>query len=166
MAIRDAERLERIQLALREARLDALVCALPSNVLLVSGYWPVVGTSVAVATRDGAVGLAVPDDEDDLVLRLRAVLTRRELAQLRIACGVAENGFRAGAARVVPGASEREVAAAFRATLESYADDSGEPAARAGGFVFCMCGPDAALASRAYARTRARRIAPGDLVMV
>ena len=79
---------------------------------------------------------------------------------------MAEDAFRTAASGVVPGASEREVAAAFRATLEAYADSGGEPSARAGGFVFCMSGPDAALAGRAYARTRARLIQPGDLVMV
>jgi Xaa-Pro dipeptidase len=251
--VRDTDRIERIVAALHETRLDALVCTLPSNVLLLTGYWPVVGTSVAVATREGAVGLVVPFDEEDLALAgwadvrepfqpgslaelrplvevirpalgrvlerlgvgsgrvgyergpmlepssyagtnrygaalrdllldccpgvglfgadeilagLRAVLTPRELDRLRIACRVAEDAFRSGAARVVPGATEREVAAIFRATLEAYADTGGDPTARAGGFVFCMSGPDAALADRAYARTRARRIQPGDLVMV
>ena len=66
MSARDIERIERTVRALREARLDAVVCALPSNVLLLSGYWPVVGTSIAVATREGAVGLGAPADESDL----------------------------------------------------------------------------------------------------
>ena len=64
--MRDHERIGRIQRALREAGLDALVCALPSNVLLLSDYWPVVGTSVAVVTREGAVGVALPEDEQEL----------------------------------------------------------------------------------------------------
>ena len=46
--------------------MDALVCALPTNVLLVSGYWPVTGTSVAVITRNGVVHLLAPDDEAEL----------------------------------------------------------------------------------------------------
>jgi len=250
---RDAERIERIGQALRTAGMDALVCALPSNVLLLSGYWPVVGTSVAVATRDGGVGLVVPADEQDLaavgwadvlerftpgsldaltpltaalapalervlgrlgvagarigyehgpmlepssyagtnryivalrtllgqcapsadlvdadevLLDLRAVLTRLELAGVRTACRVAEDAFRAGAASIVAGATERDIAASFRATLAAYADAYGEGSARTGGFVFCMSGPNAATADRAYARTRGRRIRPGDLVMV
>ena len=224
-ASRDEDRVRLIQRALAAAELDVLVCALPSNVLLLAGYWPVVGTSVAVATRDGAVGLAVPEDErelaaagwadpletfapsslaelpplarslqpalgrvlgqlglgrgrigyehgpclepssyagtnrfivtlpdllaeacpqaaptpaDDVLLDLRAVLTPRELAGVRAACRVAEDAFRAGARSIVPGASEREVAATFRA----------------------------ALADRAYARSRGRRIEPGDAVLV
>jgi Xaa-Pro dipeptidase len=250
---RDAERLERIRLALRSAGMDALVCALPSNVLLLSGYWPVVGTSIAVATREGGVGLVVPADEEDMaavgwadvverftpgsldalvpltdavapavrrvfqrlgvatahigfehgpmlepssyagtnryigalrtvlsecapsanlveadeiLLELRAVLTRLELAGVRTACRVAEDAFRAGAASIVPGATERDIAASFRATLAAYADAYGEGSARTGGFVFCMSGPNAAMADRAYARTRGRRVQPGDLVMV
>jgi Xaa-Pro dipeptidase len=233
--------------------MDALVCALPSNVLLLSGYWPVVGTSIAVATREGGVGLVVPADEEDMaavgwadvverftpgsldalvpltdavapavrrvfqrlgvatahigfehgpmlepssyagtnryigalrtvlsecapsanlveadenLLELRAVLTRLELAGVRTACRVAEDAFRAGAASIVPGATERDIAASFRATLAAYADAYGEGSARTGGFVFCMSGPNAAMADRAYARTRGRRVQPGDLVMV
>jgi Xaa-Pro aminopeptidase len=46
--------------------IDALLCATPSNVLLVSGYWPVVGTSMAIATRSGAVVVIAPQDEEDL----------------------------------------------------------------------------------------------------
>ncbi len=253
MVTRDQERIDRVREALREAQLDALICALPSNVLLLSGYWPVVGTSVVIATREGGVGLVVPSDEaelakagwadvleslpptsldeltplldkltpmiervarqlgvergrigfergpmlepssyagtnryatalrdllsdccpsaalvsaDDLLLSLRAVLTSRELANVRVACHVAEDAFRTGAASIVPGATEREVAAAFRRTLAAYADAHDQESARAGGFVFCMSGPNAALADRAYARTRGRGIVAGDLVMV
>jgi Xaa-Pro aminopeptidase len=52
--------------ALDHTNWDLLVCAMPSNVLLLSGYWPAVGYSVALATRDGRIGLVVPEDEDDL----------------------------------------------------------------------------------------------------
>lgn len=251
--MRDAERIERNVQALRDAELDAVLCALPSNVLLLSGYWPVVGTGIAIATRDGAVGLAAPADEsdlasagwadpiesfhpgaldrlsplidvvmpalqrllrrlgvirgrlgfergpmlepssyagtnrygtalrdalpaccpgalavpaDDMLLGLRSVLTTRELGEVRQACRVAEDAYRAGARNVVPGASERVVAAAFRAPLIAYADAQGAAPLRAGGFMFCMSGPNAATADRAYARTRGRRIEAGDPVMV
>jgi Xaa-Pro aminopeptidase len=251
--VRDSERIERNVRALLDAGLDAVMCALPSDVLLLSGYWPVVGTSIAVATREGAIGLAVPADEadlaaagwadpievfnpgaldrlsplidvvmptlqrllrrlgvaggrlglergptlepssyagtnrygtalrdalpaccpearprpaDDLLLTLRSVLTTWELGEVRQACRVAEDAFRAGARSVVPGTSERQVAAAFRAPLIAYADAQGATPLRAGGFMFCMSGSNAATADRAYARTRGRRIDPGDTVMV
>jgi len=62
----DAERINRIREALERSNMDALVCALPTNVLLVSGYWPVIGTSIAVITRNGLVHLLAPEDEAEL----------------------------------------------------------------------------------------------------
>ena len=50
--------------ALGRAGLTAVVVALPTNVLLVTGgYWPTVGTSIAVAAADGRVAVVVPEDE-------------------------------------------------------------------------------------------------------
>src|SRR5436305_14144712 len=64
--MRRNERIERIQHGLKEAQLDAIVCALPSHVLLLSGYWPVIGASIGIATSEGRVFLLVPDDEEEL----------------------------------------------------------------------------------------------------
>ncbi len=63
---RDLERIERLAQALRKANLEALVCALPCNVLLLSGYWPVTGTAVALVNREGTVAVLAPHDEEDL----------------------------------------------------------------------------------------------------
>jgi Xaa-Pro aminopeptidase/Xaa-Pro dipeptidase len=60
------ERDELIQLALKEQNLDVLVCGLPSHVLMLTGYWPVIGVSVAVVARDGDIELIVPEDEEEL----------------------------------------------------------------------------------------------------
>ena len=60
---RDPERLDRLQTALQEGGLDGLVCSLPENVLLLTGYYPVVGTSLALITRDRYVALLAPQDE-------------------------------------------------------------------------------------------------------
>src|SRR5207253_1710386 len=49
----------------RDAGLDALVCALPRNVLLLSGYWPVLGDSVAIIHGEELI-LIVPRDEVEL----------------------------------------------------------------------------------------------------
>ena len=57
---------ELIREALGHTNWDLLVCAMPPNVLLLSGYWPAVGYSIALATRDGQIGLVVPEDEDDV----------------------------------------------------------------------------------------------------
>ncbi len=61
-------RIQWIQDALRHANLDGLVVSLASNVLLVSGYWPVVGTGVAGINADGLVGVICPDDERELAM--------------------------------------------------------------------------------------------------
>jgi Xaa-Pro dipeptidase len=63
---RDPERLAAVQGALRDAGLDGLVCSLPTNVLLLTGYWPVVGTSLAVVARDGPTVILAPEDEREL----------------------------------------------------------------------------------------------------
>ncbi len=51
---------------LENSNFDALICSLPVNVLLLTGYWPVVGCSIAISCRDGRVALLVPEDEDEL----------------------------------------------------------------------------------------------------
>jgi Xaa-Pro aminopeptidase len=63
---RDVARIERVVDALRVGRHDALVCALPANVLLLTGYWPVIGSAIAVVTVGGRAALVVPGDERDL----------------------------------------------------------------------------------------------------
>src|SRR5256885_7062731 len=64
--IKDLQRVERIKQALSAAKLDAFICSLPANVLLLTGYWPVTGVSIAIATRDGEVALLAPTDEKQL----------------------------------------------------------------------------------------------------
>lgn len=232
--------------------MDVIVCTLPANVLLLSGYWPVVGTSVAIATREGALYLLVPEDEaelaargradevqtfapgalaelraateavraplcetlkrigvergsvvgheaeacfepasyvalhlygtslyrilahefpftailpaDELLAQQRAVLTPVELRRVRAACRLAGGAFLCGARSLRAGWQETEVAAQFRAPLSAL--ETNEEIARADGFVFCMSGPNAAEAYAAYQRSRARKIAPGDLALV
>jgi Xaa-Pro dipeptidase len=63
---KDVTRINRIRDELERSDMDALVCGLPTNVLLISGYWPVIGTSIAVITRTGFVHLLAPDDEEEL----------------------------------------------------------------------------------------------------
>jgi Xaa-Pro aminopeptidase len=245
---RDPERRARVQQALKEFRLDALVCALPANVVMLTGYWPVVGSSVAIATRDGELRLLVPQDEhelaeghadgvstfqphtlehlgtavealreplaklgkklklneakigheagafsepasyssihvfgnalrellqgtfsdaslqraDDLLLRLRATKTPREIDRLRRACEAARNGFVVGCRGIKLGRAETEVAAIFRAPMLLLPPGG----TRASAFTWCMSGPNAALASAAFARSQERKLERGDLVLV
>ena len=248
---RGTGRIERIVAGLREDQLDALICTLPTNVLLLSGYWPVVGTAVAIVTREGRVHVLAPEDEEDLaasgwatdvhpfqpgsltrltpleeavrgplaevatragittgrigyeagasdepasyaslsvygsslgslirdalpqasltsasalLARLKGTLTATEVGQVRAACAVAGLAFTEGVRGLRAGLSEAEVAAHFQAPLSVVGLARG--AQRAGGFVYCMSGPNAALAGAAYARARSRLLHAGDLVLV
>lgn len=296
----DLDRQNRIQTALIEANLDALLCAAPSQVLLLTGYWPIMGASVAIVTRSGEVHVIAPEDEADLVRatsgatlttytpgvldtildpvealatplldllhrlslthahlgmelgytvqpasyltqvqfrsslvtllqerrpnirispcdplaeRLKAVKTPRELDLLRQACAASSAGFAVAKAAIHPGAREIDIAATLHAAFEQALPNQPDPTApssrpepppitvssqpepppttlssrpepqaqwtdsqqsqpqtpafhRSSAFFFCMSGPNSATASAAYARTRTRRIAPADLVMI
>ena len=63
---RDHERIARIRRALDTHGFDVIVCGLRAHVLMLSGYWPVIGSVLTVATREGAVALIVPSDEAEL----------------------------------------------------------------------------------------------------
>lgn len=250
---RGTERIAWIGQALRNAGLEALVCSLPANILLLSGYWPVVGTALAVATADGQVAVLAPEDERVLaelgwaktvrtyqpgalthltggpaeavreplaslfrdlgvargpvgyedgdayepasyaamyiygaamtavlhvampnvalrpagpaLIPLRSRLTVDEVGQVRLACAIAGHAFVAGAQHLQPGRHEFAVASAFAAPL-SAAGLVREDVERAGGYTYCMSGPNSALAGGAYARTRARELQGGDFVLV
>ncbi|MGE5619784.1 MAG: M24 family metallopeptidase [Sphingomonadaceae bacterium] len=62
----DEQRLEWIRRRMRTAGLDALLCRLPHNVLMLTGYAPVMGNSFALFPLDGAPALVVPESEEDL----------------------------------------------------------------------------------------------------
>lgn len=248
--MKDQDRINLITNALEQSNMDALVCALPTNVLLISGYWPVVGTAVAVITRNGFVHLLASDDEaelarasgadvvetfsfgsieeiktasevlrtpltmilreidpvvigcetganvepasyvgvhrygsalrqllveivpaaatlsaDDVLNRLRSILSPSEQARVRLACGIAANTFLGAAESLRPGLKETQVVSLVRSPLAS-SDGVGHEISRAAGFVFCMSGPNSAGAYATYQCSRSRRIEPGDLVLI
>lgn len=43
-----------------------MIFSLPSHVLLLTGYWPVVGEGIAICVCDGPTVLLVPEDEEEL----------------------------------------------------------------------------------------------------
>jgi Xaa-Pro aminopeptidase len=63
---KDSERQARTVHSIRAANLDGLVCGSASEVLLLSGYWPVMAASVVLATADGEVTVMLPEDEMEL----------------------------------------------------------------------------------------------------
>lgn len=54
------ERLDRMREAMAFERIDALVLRLPENVLLLSGFWPMIGASVLVFPLEGEPACIVP----------------------------------------------------------------------------------------------------------
>jgi len=65
----DRERVTRIRAALGDAGLDALVCRLPENLVLLAGYWPVIGRSAVVVPREGDPVLVAPGLEEEALRR-------------------------------------------------------------------------------------------------
>ena len=250
--MRDTDRIDRICRALEGAGLDALVGTLPAHVLLLSGYWPVVGNALAIATRSGRIAIIAPRDEEELAeggwadeirtfrpdstdelktldqavrgpladvaralglergrigyeqgptseptsyaamslygagvvellrqvlpsaraepadepfRRLDAAKTPRELDRLRVACRIAEQAFRVGAEQLRAGLLETEAAAHFVVPLSTIGTGFAG-VGRGGGYAWCMSGPNAAEAQRAYARSRPKPVARGELVLV
>jgi Xaa-Pro aminopeptidase len=97
--------------------------------------------------------------------QLRSVLTDMELERVRTACRIGGDAFTQGAQVIRAGLNEAQVAATFQAGLLQEGKSS-RSVRRAGGWAWCMSGPNAAEAGAAFARTRHRAIAPGDLVLV
>lgn len=54
------ERLDRMRKAMEAAPLDALILRLPENVVLLSGFWPMIGASTLVFPRDGKASILIP----------------------------------------------------------------------------------------------------------
>ncbi|MEO6923634.1 MAG: M24 family metallopeptidase, partial [Bryocella sp.] len=65
MAVDDQRYAANIE-ALTRSSLHALICSDPSSVLLLTGYWPVMGGSLAVMTGDGKVFVILPEDEEEI----------------------------------------------------------------------------------------------------
>lgn len=86
----DRDRILRLQTGLDRARLDAVVCALPAYVLMASGYWPVIGTSIAIVTSQGRSLVLAPKDEEELACRGWAEVRTYEPSSLDRITSVAE----------------------------------------------------------------------------
>ena len=82
----DIDRIDRVVAALREQKLDAVFCCLPSHVLLLTGYWPVMANTVALFTADGSVHLLLPEDEEEIAAQMsiaqRATFQPGSLSQI------------------------------------------------------------------------------------
>ncbi len=61
----DKKRTDRMKKIMREAGIDVLVCRLPENIVYLSGYWPVFGSSCIIFPVDGDPVLILPFSELD-----------------------------------------------------------------------------------------------------
>lgn len=59
----DRERLDRARAAMAARGLDALLCRLPENVLLLSGCWPLAGMTFLLFPREGPAACITPGSE-------------------------------------------------------------------------------------------------------
>lgn len=101
---------------------------------------------------------------DDLLERMKAVKTMKEMESLQTASRIASVGFTKAAKTIEPGLRETEIASKALAAFETM--PQAEILQRSYGYFFCMSGPNSATADAAYARTRQRVIQEGDLVMI
>jgi hypothetical protein len=62
MAI-DEQRRDAVRAALYKSGLDAVACFSSTEVLLLTGYWPVMALSLAIFTKVGEVACILPEDE-------------------------------------------------------------------------------------------------------
>lgn len=61
----DKERVERARHMMIDDGIDILLCRLPENVLYLTGYWPVIGASLAIFPANGEPTLILPYSELD-----------------------------------------------------------------------------------------------------
>ena len=61
----DNERVDRLQKIMAKEGIDVLLLRLPENVLYATGYWPVIGASLAVIPANGESTLIMPHSELD-----------------------------------------------------------------------------------------------------
>lgn len=61
------ERIRRLQASMERHGLDALICRLPENVVLLCEHWPIHGVSIAVIEREGRALLLAPEIESAYV---------------------------------------------------------------------------------------------------
>lgn len=63
---KDLERIQRVRNAMQQQGLDALVCRLPENIVLLTGYWPMNGFAFLVFPLDKEPVLIAPVPEEEL----------------------------------------------------------------------------------------------------
>lgn len=65
----DPVRHARVVSMLREENLAAVICSAPTEVLLLTGYWPGMGNSIAIFAADGEAHVVILTDEDQIAVK-------------------------------------------------------------------------------------------------
>jgi hypothetical protein len=79
----DVERKRRVVEVMKQLHLDAFICGTASDILFMTGYWPVIGPSVAIFTAEGDIDVVLPEDEVELAAaNSEAVLTPYKPSEL------------------------------------------------------------------------------------
>lgn len=126
----DVERKRRVVEVMKQLHLDAFICGSASEVLLMTGYWPVIGPSIAIFTSEGDIHLVLPADEVELAqASSEATLTPykpSELAKILKPIEVLSNPLRRATARL----------ALFKASIGMQIHQGMQPASYASSSVF------------------------------
>ncbi|GAC1515180.1 MAG: Xaa-Pro peptidase family protein [Chloroflexota bacterium] len=136
----DPVRQARNTAAMKEHDLDAVVCRLPENVLLLTGYWPLSGLATAFVPREGPARLIVAHTEarevpPDAAGEIRAVSAGvlgapdpyesigRQLADIARAAGLEKGriGHEGDSEAVAPGVGAAEIMVPSRKTRSMLA---------------------------------------------
>jgi Xaa-Pro dipeptidase len=64
--VKDIERIERTRKAMQQQKIDVLICRLPENIVMLTGYWPMNGFAFLVFPVDKEPVLIVPVPEEEL----------------------------------------------------------------------------------------------------
>ena len=126
----DVERKRRVVEVMKQLHLDAFICGSASEVLLMTGYWPVIGPSIAIFTSEGDIHLVLPADEVELAqASSEATLTPykpSELAKILKPIEVLSNPLRRATERL----------ALFNASIGMQLHQGMQPASYASSSVF------------------------------
>lgn len=115
---------------MKRLHLGAFICGSASEILLMTGYWPVIGPSVAIFTAEGDIDVVLPDDEVELAQASSEASLRpykpAELLRITKPIGALSNPLRRATARL--GLS--------KASIGMQVDQGMQPAAYASSCVF------------------------------
>ena len=125
----DEQRIGTVQALLEERKIDALVCRLPENVLLLTGYWPVQGLSYVVFPREGEPAMVLPAMEGEQAANTSWVTERHEVPFSHVAKPPSPVTYLGSLCEVIQKRGLRKATLGYEGSIEPSAPPSwaGEP---------------------------------------